>query len=120
VQSPDTARLTSMHFYAWERGLKTGVYYLRSRAAVDAIKFTVDHAAVLQARASQNDKRNSSLSASSSTDALSTSSSSSLPEPGVGPASDDRSSYDVQAFRLMKQRARAAADDGEGCLMCSS
>jgi len=35
-------KLSSMHFYAWEQGLKTGMYYLRSQAAVDAIKFTVD------------------------------------------------------------------------------
>jgi ribonucleoside-diphosphate reductase alpha chain len=31
-----------MHFYAWERGLKTGMYYLRTKAATDAIKFTVE------------------------------------------------------------------------------
>lgn len=36
-------KLTSMHFHAWERGLKTGMYYLRTRAAVSAIKFTVDN-----------------------------------------------------------------------------
>ncbi|CAK9179260.1 unnamed protein product [Ilex paraguariensis] len=35
-------KLTSLHFHAWSRGLKTGMYYLRSRAAADAIKFTVD------------------------------------------------------------------------------
>lgn len=35
-------KLTSMHFYAWKKGLKTGMYYLRSKAAADAIKFTVD------------------------------------------------------------------------------
>ena len=42
--SADYSRLTSMHFYAWEKGLKTGVYYLRSRAATEAIMFTVSHA----------------------------------------------------------------------------
>merc|ERR1712048_1142772 len=36
------AKLSSMHFYAWQLGLKTGMYYLRTKAAVDAIKFTVD------------------------------------------------------------------------------
>lgn len=36
------SKLTSMHFYAWKKGLKTGTYYLRTRAAVEAIKFTVD------------------------------------------------------------------------------
>ncbi|MCU0432177.1 MAG: ribonucleoside-diphosphate reductase subunit alpha [Bacteroidia bacterium] len=49
VQNPNFAKLTSMHFYAWEKGLKTGMYYLRTKAAADAIKFTVDTAALLQA-----------------------------------------------------------------------
>lgn len=34
--------MSSMHLYGWRKGLKTGMYYLRSRPAVDAIKFTVD------------------------------------------------------------------------------
>merc|ERR1712070_707800 len=37
-----TAKLSSMHFYGWKLGLKTGQYYLRTKAAVDAIKLTVD------------------------------------------------------------------------------
>nr|WP_222831693.1 ribonucleoside-diphosphate reductase subunit alpha [Saprospira grandis] len=41
VESPNFAKLTSMHFHAWKRGLKTGMYYLRSKAAVDPIKFTL-------------------------------------------------------------------------------
>ena len=41
IESPNMAKLTSMHFYAWKKGLKTGMYYLRSKAASDAIKFTV-------------------------------------------------------------------------------
>ena len=45
VSEPNFAKLTSMHVYAWKKGLKTGCYYLRTRAAVDAIKFTVDAAA---------------------------------------------------------------------------
>merc|ERR1711869_25882 len=36
------AKLSSMHFHGWQRGLKTGMYYLRTKAAADAIKFTVD------------------------------------------------------------------------------
>ena len=39
-------KLTSLHFHAWKKGLKTGMYYLRTRAAADAIKFTVDTAAL--------------------------------------------------------------------------
>ena len=46
VQEPNFAKLTSMHFYAWEKGLKTGMYYLRTKAASDAIKFTVDASAI--------------------------------------------------------------------------
>ncbi|MFN9391915.1 MAG: ribonucleoside-diphosphate reductase subunit alpha, partial [Flavobacteriales bacterium] len=42
MENPNFGKLTSMHFYAWERGLKTGMYYLRTKAATDAIKFTVD------------------------------------------------------------------------------
>ena len=41
MESPNIGKLTSMHFYAWEKGLKTGMYYLRTKAASDAIKFTV-------------------------------------------------------------------------------
>ncbi len=42
VADPNYAKLTSMHFYAWKKGLKTGVYYLRTKAPVMAQKFTVD------------------------------------------------------------------------------
>jgi ribonucleoside-diphosphate reductase alpha chain len=41
MESPNMGKLTSMHFYAWKKGLKTGMYYLRSKAASSAIKFTV-------------------------------------------------------------------------------
>ncbi len=41
VESPNLGKLTSMHFYAWKKGLKTGMYYLRTKSATDAIKFTV-------------------------------------------------------------------------------
>jgi len=42
MKGPNRKKLTSMHFYGWKKGLKTGMYYLRSTAAADAIKFTVD------------------------------------------------------------------------------
>jgi ribonucleoside-diphosphate reductase alpha subunit len=42
LENPKSSQITSMHFYAWRQGLKTGMYYLRSRPAADAIKFTVD------------------------------------------------------------------------------
>jgi ribonucleoside-diphosphate reductase alpha chain len=42
VDTPTTSKLTSMHFYAWRKGLKTGMYYLRSKAATQAVQFTVE------------------------------------------------------------------------------
>lgn len=42
IPDPNYAKLSSMHFYAWKKGLKTGMYYMRTKAATDAIKFTVE------------------------------------------------------------------------------
>ena len=53
VESPNFAKLTSMHFHAWKKGLKTGMYYLRTKAARDAIKFTVETEKQLQPTAAQ-------------------------------------------------------------------
>ncbi len=56
VADPTFAKLTSMHFHAWHKGLKTGVYYLRTRAPIMAQKFTVDpdlQAAVIAAKKAQ-------------------------------------------------------------------
>ncbi|CAK82287.1 unnamed protein product (macronuclear) [Paramecium tetraurelia] len=48
MAEPTMSKVTSMHFYAWEKGLKTGMYYLRTRPAADPIKFTVDVEALLK------------------------------------------------------------------------
>ena len=45
MEGATMAKLTSMHFYGWKSGLKTGMYYLRTKSAVDAIKFTLDNKA---------------------------------------------------------------------------
>jgi len=49
MPNPEHRKMTAMHFYGWEKGLKTGQYYLRSRPAVDAIKFTVNMESLLAA-----------------------------------------------------------------------
>ena len=46
IQDANFAKMSSAHFYAWKKGLKTGMYYLRTKAAADAIKFTVDQDAL--------------------------------------------------------------------------
>jgi ribonucleoside-diphosphate reductase alpha subunit len=55
VENPNFGKLSSMHFYAWQKGLKTGMYYLRSKAAVDPIKFTLSEKHQrIQAKSSDN------------------------------------------------------------------
>jgi ribonucleoside-diphosphate reductase alpha subunit len=56
VADPNYAKLTSMHFYAWKQGLKTGLYYLRTRAPVMAQKFTVDPDLQKAAEKSEQDR----------------------------------------------------------------
>ena len=51
MENANFAKLTSMHFYGWKKGLKTGMYYLRTKAATDAIKFTLEKAVVEQPKA---------------------------------------------------------------------
>jgi ribonucleoside-diphosphate reductase alpha chain len=51
MENANFAKLTSMHFYGWKKGLKTGMYYLRTKAATDAIKFTLEKATVEQPKA---------------------------------------------------------------------
>jgi len=53
MENVNNSKLTSMHFYAWKKGLKTGMYYLRTKAATDAIKFTVDKKYKTQPQAEQ-------------------------------------------------------------------
>jgi ribonucleotide reductase alpha subunit len=51
MENANFGKLTSMHFYSWKAGLKTGMYYLRTKAATDAIKFTVDKAKLAEPQA---------------------------------------------------------------------
>ncbi|KAJ3729268.1 ribonucleotide reductase alpha subunit [Lentinula raphanica] len=130
LASPTVGQLTSMHFYGWKKGLKTGMYYLRTKPAAQAIQFTVD-AAVLkdakmhQAKAAAEKKANTITSkpaavplgstfASSSTSGTSTPvslSSTSLSSSPVTPASDDISS--LNALSLDDTQKKAAEADPE-------
>ncbi|CAO3626822.1 unnamed protein product [Cunninghamella blakesleeana] len=55
IGEPNFGKLTSMHFYGWKKGLKTGMYYLRTRPAVDAIKFTVDQLSLKDKKKEDNE-----------------------------------------------------------------
>jgi len=110
VADPTYAKLTSMHFYGWKKGLKTGCYYLRTKAPVTAQKFTVDPrllAAVQGSNTPQDDKE-SVYEDSSDEDK---------------PKSETRAEKLERLTREYEEevaRSKAAADAGEGCLHCSS
>jgi ribonucleoside-diphosphate reductase alpha chain len=57
MENANFAKLTSMHFYGWKAGLKTGMYYLRTKAATDAIKFTLDKSAMAAPIAKTEEER---------------------------------------------------------------
>ncbi|MCB9188866.1 MAG: ribonucleoside-diphosphate reductase subunit alpha [Flavobacteriales bacterium] len=64
MENANFAKLTSMHFYGWKQGLKTGMYYLRTKAATDAIKFTLDKAAMEQPTAKTVEERQAEIACS--------------------------------------------------------
>ena len=57
LQAPTNGQLTSMHFYGWKKGLKTGMYYLRTRPAAQAIQFTVDASYLKSAKKAQQEAK---------------------------------------------------------------
>jgi len=113
IENPTYAKLTSMHFHAWKQGLKTGCYYLRTKAPVMAQKFTVDPRMLQGSVVEQNVRNSESETESDSDEELS-------PE--------EKKKRDRAALleRLAKEyeqsvkEAKEAAASGEGCTMCSS
>jgi ribonucleotide reductase alpha subunit len=67
IAAPSIGKLTSMHFFAWKSGLKTGMYYLRTRPKANAIQFTVDQTALAATR-KQNTATQSGKAATSADD----------------------------------------------------
>lgn len=57
LQAPTMGQLTSMHFYGWKKGLKTGMYYLRTRPAAQAIQFTVDQSILKTAKSQESSNK---------------------------------------------------------------
>ena len=57
LQAPTLGQLTSMHFYGWKKGLKTGMYYLRTRPAAQAIQFTIDQSTLKTAKAQETSNK---------------------------------------------------------------
>ncbi len=127
VADANYAKLTSMHFHAWRKGLKTGIYYLRTKAPVAAQKFTIDPrlmAAVsgnTQVVDSNDDNRSEAEEYDSSSD-----SEMEDEKPVVTKEQEAKLRREALKARLAAEyeeevrQAREAAEKGEGCLMCSS
>ncbi|RDK88306.1 ribonucleoside-diphosphate reductase subunit alpha [Marinirhabdus gelatinilytica] len=98
MENANMAKLTSMHFYAWKSGLKTGMYYLRTKSAVDAIKFTL-----------KNNKKEQPVPATEAATATVT----------ATKAVNDKPLTAKELRDLMEQSKNAAEND-EDCLMCGS
>ena len=100
MEGATMAKLTSMHFYGWKSGLKTGMYYLRTKSAVDAIKFTLDN----------KSKENTSKVevATNSKTTQSNNESTPIPAEPLSP----------QELKQMLSQAKDSEDDD--CLMCGS
>ena len=102
------AKLTSMHFYAWKSGLKTGMYYLRTKSAVDAIKFTL-----------KNDKK-AAPQAEQVGESLAMANAQKLQqhEAKTTPVAPENSSLTPEELKALIAQSKAA--EGDDCLMCGS
>ena len=101
MEGATMAKLTSMHFYGWKSGLKTGMYYLRTKSAVDAIKFTLDN------KSKENTSKVEVATINTKT-AQSNIEVSSIPAEPISP----------QELKQMLSQAKDSEDDD--CLMCGS
>lgn len=124
VADPNYSKLTSMHFYAWKKGLKTGCYYLRTKAPVAAQKFTVDPRlmAAISGVTAANTSSNSSVNDNEEYHDDSSESEDEEKEKELTPA-EKREALKarlVAEYEEEAKKAKEAADSGEGCLMCSS
>jgi ribonucleoside-diphosphate reductase subunit M1 len=115
MSDPNFGKLTSLHFYTWKRGLKTGMYYLRTRAAADAIKFTVDQE---QLKATQ-DQRKALIGGGGS---ASVHQSPAKPfNGGVGAAlSEQLGNLTMEEREAQLARMVCSLENKDACLMCGS
>lgn len=100
MEGATMAKLTSMHFYAWKSGLKTGMYYLRTKSAVDAIKFTLNN--------KEKEAVPATAVAASNTATTTTGKPAAVPVEPLTP----------EELKAMLQQSRESEDDD--CLMCGS
>lgn len=108
MENANYAKLTSMHFYAWKSGLKTGMYYLRTKAAVDAIKFTLDNSKKKQPVAVEQESAKAPQELKVET------------TPVKGPEVDESQMSEEEMKALIAQAKAASGKPDDDCLMCGS
>jgi ribonucleoside-diphosphate reductase alpha chain len=112
MADPTISKLTSMHFYAWKKGLKTGCYYLRTKAPVAAQQFTVDPrllaAVELQSTSTSVAQVSDEAYASDSDDEA------------ASPTVQETRQQKIQRLSKEYEEEMRKAESGEGCLHCSS
>jgi len=98
IASPNYGKLTSMHFYAWKLGLKTGMYYLRTKAAAAAIQFTVDKTRLAQTTEAQQEDQETKVES---------------PKKAPQCAEEEEQAYNMAAMVC-------SLENKDDCLMCGS
>ncbi len=104
MEGATMAKLTSMHFYGWKSGLKTGMYYLRTKSAVDAIKFTLDNKSKAETPKSEAVAQSNTVASVNAAGATSAS----VPVEPLSPQ------------ELKQMLAQAKNNEDDDCLMCGS
>ena len=115
MEGATMAKLTSMHFYAWKSGLKTGMYYLRTKSAVDAIKFTLDNSKATKSKVEETDqsyKKSEPIAASSSVKAALGG------KAQNNPTTISEEPLSSEELKQMLEQSKKSEDDD--CLMCGS
>jgi ribonucleoside-diphosphate reductase alpha chain len=111
MEGATMAKLTSMHFYAWKSGLKTGMYYLRTKSAVDAIKFTLDNAKAAQPKQAEESGVEVEAVAVTSSALAAGGNTQNNPAAAVEPLTP------AELKQMLEQSKKSEDDD---CLMCGS
>ncbi|CAL68414.1 ribonucleoside-diphosphate reductase subunit alpha [Christiangramia forsetii] len=107
MENANYSKLTSMHFYAWKSGLKTGMYYLRTKSAVDAIKFTLE-----------KEKKKEPIVAVSEAPAKAAEKLQAAPKPVISQESEAEGALSPEELRAII--AQSKEGEGDDCLMCGS
>ena len=112
MEGATMAKLTSMHFYGWKSGLKTGMYYLRTKSAVDAIKFTLDNEKTTKSESDKSKQTDAAVKVPEATAAVTA-----AIDPQTNPAAAVEPLSPAELKQMLEQSKKSEDDD---CLMCGS